>query len=278
MKTFTLTRQVTSVAILFFFFSFPFNAQTLIDFDDDSKWIRSSEKTITGYCTEHRYEDGVFTATGGEASRVTDSEQDGFPGALGDYAWKLRDRTNVNWSITIASGGVGTFSIDIRRWDDDPGPNYLLDYSVDGGAQWEEVTLINNTVLDNLSDWKTFSGTINSSNSDIEIRLTPTQGTERIMVDNFEWTSFTANSIASDSEWGIEIWPNPASHIIRGKVESPLARVDLVNMAGRKVKGKILSGEKEFSISVNEIKNGIYFLQMLDVSGKETCARVVVLH
>ncbi len=277
MKTFTLTRQVISVAFLFFFVFSLIDAQTLVDFDDDSKWIRGSSR-ISGYCLHHKYEDGVFTATGGEASRVTDSEQDGFPGALGNYAWKLKDRTNVDWRITIASGGVGTFSIDIRRWDDDPGPHYLLDYSTDGGVQWEEVIMINNAALDDLSDWKTFSGTINSSDDDIMIRLTPTQGTERIMIDNFEWTSFVANSIPSTIEGAVEIWPNPSSEIIYGRVESSLSLVELISMSGQKVKEEILSGEKEFSISVDDLKNGIYFVRMTDIFGKESCSRIVVLH
>ncbi len=277
MKIFTSTQGTIFLATFLFFLPLSFNAQTLIDFDDDDKWIRGSS-TIVGYAMDHSYRDGLFSATGGEACRITSTDKDGVPGAKGTYAWKLKDVTAVDWRMTIASGGVGTFSIDIRRWDNDPGPNYLLDYSTDGGTQWEEVAQINNATLDDLSAWKTFSGTINSSNDDILIRLTPTQGTERIMVDNFEWTSFVPNGMTSPFEEEIEIWPNPAAQIINGKAESSLSLVELINMTGRMVKGKKLSGEKEFSIPVNDVKNGVYFVRMIDVSGKETCTRIVVLH
>ena len=106
MRNSTLIRHVVSIALLFFFFSLVVKSQTSVDFDDDAKWIRGSS-TITGYATDHAYEDGLFRATGGEACRITASDQDGVPGALGNYAWKLKDLTAVDWRITIASGGVG---------------------------------------------------------------------------------------------------------------------------------------------------------------------------
>lgn len=279
MRNSTLIRQVISVALLLFFLSLTTKSQTLIDFDDDAKWIRSESGTsIIGYTTDHAYEDGTFRATGGEACRITSSDQDGVPGALGNYAWKLKDVTAVDWRITIASGGVGTFSMKIRRWDDDPGPYYQLEYSVNEGTTWEEVAQISNETLDNLSEWKSFGGTINSSNENILIRLIPTRGTERIMVDDFEWTSFVANSSNSPEESKVEIWPNPTSDFIYGRGELPLNSVELINMAGTKVKEKILSGGKEFSVSVDDLKDGIYFVRMLTVSGRESCNRIVVVH
>lgn len=269
------------ISLLFFLFtcvSFSFS-QTLIDFDDDEKWIRSQSGTsIIGYANDHAYEDGVFRATGGEACRKTSSDQDGVPGALGNYAWKLKDVTAVDWRITIASGGVGNFSMKIRRWDDDPGPNYQLAYSTNGGTTWEEVAQVTNETLDELSEWKVFGGTINSSNDNIIIRLTPTQGTERIMVDDFEWSSFVANSHNYPDANPLQLWPNPASEIIYGQGEKKLEFVELINMAGTKVKEKRLSGEKEFSISVDDLRDGVYFVRMTDVAGRKTCTRVFILH
>jgi hypothetical protein len=273
------TCRIISLCFSLFVIFSPSFSQTLIDFDDDAKWIRSESGTyISGYATDHAYEDGLFRATGGEACRITASDQDGVPGALGNYAWKLKDVTAVDWLITIASGGVGNFSMKIRRWDEDPEPHYQLAYSTDGGSTWEEVAQVTNETLDNLSEWKAFGGTINSSNDNITIRLTPTQGTERIMVDDFEWTSYVANSHNSPDAMRLQLWPNPASEMIYGEGEERLEFVELINMAGTKVKEKQLSGDKGFSIAVDDLKDGVYFVRMTDIAGRKTCTRVFILH
>ncbi|PKO97745.1 MAG: hypothetical protein CVU14_09700, partial [Bacteroidetes bacterium HGW-Bacteroidetes-9] len=171
--------------------------QTTINFDDVSKWTAGST-SITSYATNHTYVDGVFSATGGPALRNTTLAQDGFPGALGVYSWRLTNAA-CNWVMTIASGGVSTFSVAIRRWDNSPSPAYTLDYSTNGGANWTNVALINNTTLNNSSDWTTFNGTINSSNTNILIRLNSTGTTERIMVDNFVWTGYSGGNPTTET-------------------------------------------------------------------------------
>ena len=62
------------------------------------------------------------------------------------------------------------------------------EYAINGGMAWIGVDTIDNASLDNLSSWKTFNGTINSSAANIIIRLRALGTTERIMVDNFVWT------------------------------------------------------------------------------------------
>lgn len=166
--------------------------QTTINFDDAAKWTAGSA-AITSYASDHTYVDGVFSATGGPALRNTTAAQDGFPGALGTYAWRLTNAA-ADWRITIASGGVSTFSIDLRRWDSSPSPAYNLEYSTDGGTNWTLVSAINNTTLDNSSAWKTFNGTINNANTNILIRLVATGTTERIHVDNFVWTGYSSGN------------------------------------------------------------------------------------
>lgn len=161
--------------------------QTTIDFEDSSKWTGSG--SLASYASEHTYTDGVFSATGGPALRESSGTQDGFPKTFGEYAWRLRDNSSVNWTITIASGGVSTFSLKIRRWDGSPSPNYNLEYSIDG-ANWNLVALINNSSLNNSSDWKLFEGLIDSNLENIQIRLKANGSTERIMVDDFTWTEY----------------------------------------------------------------------------------------
>ena len=163
--------------------------QTTINFDDPAKWTEGSG-SLTSYSSDHAYADGVFSATGRPALRSTTSDQDGYPEALGTYSWRMRNFSTIDWRITIASGGVSTFSMAIRRWDASPSPAFNIEYSTDGGTTWVLVSTVNNTTLDNVSAWKTFEGTINSSNENILIRLVATDTTERIMIDDFTWTGF----------------------------------------------------------------------------------------
>ncbi len=176
-------------------------AQTVINFDDDTKWTAGSA-SIGGYALDHSYVDGDFSAFGGEALRNGTAVQDGIPGALGTYSWRMRNNATVEWTINIATGGVNTFSLDIRRWDGTPSPDFNLEYSTDLGTSWNLVDIINNASLDNVSDWKTFNGVINNNNNDIKIRIISNNATnERIMVDNFSWFAFgsggTTDTIAS---------------------------------------------------------------------------------
>jgi hypothetical protein len=179
-----------------------------INFEDPAKWIPGSGQ-LGSYQNDHQYLDGVFSATGGPALRETSGTQDGFPSTIGEYAWRLRDANTVEWTITIASGGVGDFSIAIRRWDASPSPNFDLEYSFNGGGNWIKVATINNSALDDSSDWKNFSGTINSGNDDIMIRLIANGTTERIMVDNFYWNCFTEVVCVTSSFYYRSIAPGP---------------------------------------------------------------------
>lgn len=165
--------------------------QTTINFDDAEKWTAGSV-AVTSYASDHVYSDGVFSATGGPALRNGTAAQDGFPGAFGTYSWRLQNVATVEWIITISSGGVSDFSMNIRRWDATPSADFSLDYSTNEGTSWTNVTTINNTSLDNSSDWKTFSGTINSANQNIKIRLKANGTTERIMVDDFTWAGYSS--------------------------------------------------------------------------------------
>jgi len=163
---------------------------TSIDFDDDTKWTAGST-ILNSYGNGHTYTDGVFTAVGNASLRETAGTQDGFPRTFGTYAWRLRDAAGSSLVMNIASGGVSDFSVNIRRWDGSPDPNYNLEYSIDGGTTWTSVATISNATLGNSSEYVTFNGTINSHLPNIQIRLERNSG-ERIMVDDFEWIDFPA--------------------------------------------------------------------------------------
>jgi len=169
------------------------NAQvtTTINFDTTGNWITGSG-SLTSYRSNHTYTEGLFSAsTDFDALRQTSTTQDGFAGANGIFAWRLRNSGTGAWTASIASGGVSTFNVNIRRWDAAPDPNYTLDYSIDGGATWINVSTINNATLSNSSAYTTYGGTINSANATILIRVNRVGG-ERIMIDDFVWTDFQA--------------------------------------------------------------------------------------
>jgi hypothetical protein len=192
MKNFTLFKFALW-AVGFFILTSISIGQTTINFDETSNWTAGSA-AIGSYAIDHVYADGLFSATGGPALRNSTALQDGFPGAFGTYSWRLQNVTTVDWRITIASGGVSAFSMDVRRWDGSPSPDFNLEYSIDGGVNWTFVALINNTSLNNSSDWTNFNGVINSSNTNILIRLVANGTTERIMIDNFIWTGYSGGT------------------------------------------------------------------------------------
>lgn len=181
---------------------------TVVNFDDELKWTAGSV-ALNSYASDHTYIDGIFSSTGGPALRNTTGSQDGFPGALGTYSWRLTNGA-AEWTATISSGGIGDFSLDIRRWDGSPSPDYNLDWSIDNGVSWTTVTTIDNASLNNSSNWKTFSGTINSGVNNILIRLKSTGNTERIMVDNFSWSPFES-APATSTYTNTGLWSNASN-------------------------------------------------------------------
>ena len=126
--------------------------------------------------------------TGTDVLQNSTAVQDGVAGALGTYSVRLRNNATTNIVATIASGGVGTFSFQVRRWSGTTATNFTVEYSTDNGGNWIFSSTINALVTTN-SDWKTVNGSINSPNANIKIRIKSNGTTERIMIDNFTWTA-----------------------------------------------------------------------------------------
>ncbi len=186
-----ITKAIVLTVLLFASTSQFLLAQTTttINFDNTANWTAGSG-SLSSYQSDHTYTEGLFSAsTDFDALRQNSALQDGFAGANGTFAWRLRNSGTGAWTATIASGGVSSFSVGIRRWDNSPNPNYTLDYSIDGGITWSNVATVNNTTLANSSAYTTFNGTLNKANANILIRVNRVSG-ERIMIDDFVWTDF----------------------------------------------------------------------------------------
>jgi predicted extracellular nuclease len=162
--------------------------QTSINFDTDANWIQDAAISLSSY-GNHGYAEPGITFQGTNVLRNGTSVQDGFAGALGTYSFRLRNDASAQLLITVPSGGVSTFSFKVRRWDGSPMPDYTVQYSIDGGSNWESLSNIDGTLLQT-SDWYTYNGTINNGNSNIIIKINNTGSTERIMIDDFTWTGY----------------------------------------------------------------------------------------
>jgi|GEM_PF-1736106 len=170
------------------------------DFDTAANWLNISGSSLAAYGTK-AYTDTArpdITSYYAEvAMRQTATVQDGFPGARsGAYAWRLRDADGSFWRAQIAGDGVGDFSVWVRRWDGSPDPDYVVEVSIDNGAAWTTLHTINNAWLEDSSDWKEVTGTINTDNGNaiddtiiIQIRRL---GGERLMIDDFSMTTYSA--------------------------------------------------------------------------------------
>lgn len=179
-------------------------------FDVETNWATvPSGSSMTSYGTK-TYTNASHSEVqflGDLSLRQTTATQDGFSGThSGAYSWRLQNNTNALWQATVTTGGVGAFSLWVRRWDNSPDPSYVVEYSINNGTSWTSVQTINNAWL-GTSDWKQVSGTVNTSNAsgsadDIIIRIRYVTG-ERLMVDDFEMTDYagtpveTAPSVAS---------------------------------------------------------------------------------
>jgi len=177
-------------------------AQTiLVNFDDPTKWTAGAA-ALTSYAANHVYQDGGWTFTGGPALRQTTTAQDGFPGALGVYSWRITNGVadwTATYSVDLLSGeSFSLFGFDARRWDGVPSPDFAVSFSFDGGLTYNPATsigssgVLNNAAFGDSSDWSTFSQSVSSplalAANQFVVRVQSTGTTERIMIDNFTAT------------------------------------------------------------------------------------------
>ncbi|MDD2550218.1 MAG: Ig-like domain-containing protein [Bacteroidales bacterium] len=163
--------------------------QTTINFDVEENWIQDGTIGLGSYAN-HGYAESGATFQGTNVLRNGVAAQDGFSGALGTYSFRVRNTADAKILIAVAAGGIADFSFKVRRWDGSPMPDYTVKYSANG-TDWTSLPNINGDLLAT-SDWFTYSETINQEAGNILIEIQNTGTTERIMIDDFAWTGYTA--------------------------------------------------------------------------------------
>lgn len=162
-----------------------------INFDNAANWVQSGSISFTSYGA-HAYVESGVTIQGTNVLRNSNTAQDGFPGALGTYSMRVGNTSLSAVEISIPTGGVADFSLKVRRWDGSPIPDYTVKYSDNGGTSWTSLTNIGSALL-TTSDYFTYtSGVINSTSMNFKIQIQNTGTTERIMIDDFTWTSYSS--------------------------------------------------------------------------------------
>jgi hypothetical protein len=179
--------------------SFDVVALQFINFDTDANWTGSG--SLTSYSSSHSYSENNWSFTGGPALRNGTTAEDGFPGALGTYSWRLQNAA-YSWTATYTSALVSgqkikSVGFDVRRWDGSPSPNAVVEFSVNGGSSYTTATsfgssgTIDNAGLSNSSNWSTFSHLVNTPTglaaNQFILRVSSSGGGERIMIDNFSY-------------------------------------------------------------------------------------------
>ena len=176
--------------LLFTLIPFMVFSQGSINFDDATKWTQGSAG-FTSY-SNHSYIDGAFSLACTDVIRNGITAQDGFVGGFGTYSLRLQNDVTTDVTMTIASGGVGSFTFKARRWDGTPAVDYAVEYSTDGGTVWTPSSTINASITTD-SDWKTITGNINSTNANIKVRVKANTAGERLMIDDFAWTAASSD-------------------------------------------------------------------------------------
>jgi hypothetical protein len=163
-----------------------------INFDTPENWTQGA--LAFGSYSDHKYTESQWQFNGLNVIRGTTATQDGFPQSLGTHAWRLRDTSTssleatYNGSMTIAS-----FGFDVRRWDGTPSPAYIVEYSTNGTDFLSTGLTIDNAYLANSSDWKTLvfnlPESVSVTSGQFKVRVYATGTTERVMIDNFQWST-----------------------------------------------------------------------------------------
>lgn len=138
--------------------------------------------------------------------------------------------------------------------------------------------------LQDATEWETYNATIDGDNFSYEatelvsgatyvykafVGSDPAYGEE--MTFTTEW-----DNVAELGEVSYQIYPNPVKNTLTVKGENML-QISVYNSVGQLVK-TIECNSQEVLIDVNDLQDGMYFINIMNNNGENTTSKVSVMH
>ena len=153
------------------------------------------------------------------------------------------------------SGGIGTVSFWTRHWNDEGGTgvSFQVQYKQKDASTWTAVG--SETAVTSASYTKqTF--TVNQAANDLYLRILSIQNEDRLLLDDFELTSYTLG--LDTPQHPVLLYPNPTSHMVYTQGSRPPEKVQLYTLNGQLVDEHVRSKE----ISVKDLHPGVYLVKI----------------
>lgn len=138
-------------------------------------------------------------------------------------------------------------------------------------------------------DWKTYAGGAYSIVADLSYFVKTTDGDIwKLIFTQFEGSSngnihFTKEKvetagIATYEGANISVYPNPANDVLTISTTQDLQNLSIVDLSGQIVKEVNTIGFSSAQVSTSDLKNGVYFVQILDASNRTGIQKIVIQH
>ena len=125
------------------------------------------------------------------------------------------------------SGGIGTVSFWTRHWNDNgsTGVSFQVQYKQKAENAW---TTVNSETEVSFTNYTQQSFTVNQAASDLYLRITSVQNTDRLLLDDFELTGYTLG--LDTPQHPVSLYPNPASSVVCLQGSRPLKRFSFIRL------------------------------------------------
>ncbi|MFT4303897.1 MAG: hypothetical protein ACMXYG_04985 [Candidatus Woesearchaeota archaeon] len=174
----------------------------MISFDNPEFW-QSGSGGLNSYQSDHIYIKDNWFFSGGPALRETTTFRNGYPGAFGNYSWRLQNETSVEWYANYTGNNTFSgFGFSVRRWNSFPEPNRSIFFSYDNSGYIDTGLRIDNTFLNDSNAWLIYNFIFEDPISfmdDFSVLIQGDDNSERIIIDDFFYYVFDEIVIINDS-------------------------------------------------------------------------------